>query len=47
MNTGISALAFFAEMHKKVLKQMPQSLTQTAQNLCNLRLNNLLIFFKY
>jgi hypothetical protein len=29
-NVGLSALAFFAEMRKKMLKQMPQSLTQTA-----------------
>jgi len=34
-NVRLSALAFFAEKRKKVLKQMPQSLTQTAQKRCN------------
>jgi len=34
-NVRLLALAFFAEKRKTALKQMPQSLTQNAVNLCN------------
>jgi hypothetical protein len=43
----LSALAFFAEMRKKELKQMPQSLTQMAYNLCNFATTEMFIISKY